>query len=71
LNLFINNLIAGLEKLEKSWIIKESTKQKLINELVAEREEIKKKIKDKQNKEASESLNKIESRLLDMSRLMD
>ena len=71
MNLFINNLIAGLEKLEKSWIIKESTKQKLINELVAEREEIKKKIKDKQNKEASESLNKIESRLLDMSRLMD
>jgi len=42
-----------------------------MNDLTVEREEIKKKIKDKQNKEASESLNKIESKLLDMSRLMD
>ncbi len=64
-------IIDAIEKLEKAWMIKETNKQKLINVLSIEREEIRKKLKDKQNKEANESLNKIESKLIDLSRLTD
>lgn len=49
---------------------KEYMKQKEIDDLTKDREDMKKKIKDKQNKEASESLTKIESKLVDLSSLM-
>jgi len=60
------NFLVGLEKkIEK----KKLAKLKETGEAGKEKDDMKKKIKDKQNKEASECLTKIESNLVDLSDL--
>jgi len=55
--------------MELTYFNKEKGKQQEINDLARDREEMKKRLKDKQNKEASESLNRIQSKLTDLSDL--
>lgn len=55
--------------MEKRRLTKGSVKQKDGEEVDKEREEMKKKLKDKQNKEASECMSKIQSNLIDLSDL--
>lgn len=57
------------QKIEKKRQMKEAAKQKDINDPSKGTNDPKQKIKDKQNKEASECLNKIESNLLNLSDL--
>lgn len=64
------NSIDSLDKIEKKGMTKEHIKQKEIDDMTKDREQMKKMIKDKQNKEASESLNKIQNKILDLSNLM-
>jgi len=62
-------IIYGLEKkIEKKKIAKDN-KIKEAGESGKDKDDLKKKIKDKQNKEASECLTKIESNLVDLSDL--
>jgi len=57
------------KKIEKKKLAKEAMKNKEINESNKDLDDIKKKMKDKQNKEASECLTKIESNLINLSDL--
>jgi len=58
-----------IETLEKKVLTKQQGKEKEIKEMAKNAEENKKKLKSKQNIEASESMNKIESNLIDLSDL--
>jgi len=57
------------KKIEKRKQAKEAVKNKEINESKKDVDDIRKKMKDKQNKEASECLTKIESNLINLSDL--